>query len=76
MSSVYTQNQEAQIIEALRIYYENFGNKNSVTFNYACRQAGVKVPEVVDYIADHKGLGMPDDQEEALEYLCYLDFFQ
>ncbi len=62
---------ETKIIKALETYYTRFCTGDSITFQGAALISGANPAFMVDYMF-YRGeyrFGMPDDREDALEYL-------
>lgn len=66
---------EKRIIIALETYYKEFDTDKSITFQGAALSSGANPAFIVDYMF-YRGeyhFGMPDNREDAIEYLQNLE---
>ena len=75
MSDIQTidENMEQKTKAALKRYYAQFGTEKNITIHEAAALVGISSAFIDDYMARTKGIGMPEDREEAQTYLKFLD---
>lgn len=64
---------DKKIRQAAKRYYSRFGTEESLTVRAAAKQFEINVAELHSYMAEHPGIGMPENREDAVKYLSVLE---